>query len=131
MNKISKAIMFAGFGLSIGVSGISLAEKPSSDMSKAEYREMKKAHRAEHRDMHRHHRGKSMLKLVDTNEDGKVDLNEYLTHAEARFNKLDLDANGYVTTDEAKDAMKKMRKEHKKMRKEMHDNHKKNKEKAE
>jgi len=75
--------------------------------------------------MRRAHRAESMLLRVDTNKDGQVDLNEYLAHAQERFNKLDADANGFVTQDEAKESMKSMREEHRERRKKMREERRK------
>jgi len=77
---------------------------------------------AEDRSERYHHRGgrgkrvKAMLKRVDTNQDGKVDLNEFLANAEARFQKMDLDSDGYVTAEERREVGKKMREKHREMR---------------
>lgn len=52
-----------------------------------------------------------MMERVDTNEDGQIDLNEFLTHSEQRFQKMDLNSNGYVTPEEARESHKQMREE--------------------
>ena len=54
---------------------------------------------------------------VDVNEDGKIDLNEYLSHAEQRFNLMDADSDGFVTPEEQTQAHEKMREEFKQRRK--------------
>lgn len=60
-----------------------------------------------------------MLKRVDTNEDGKIDLSEYLANAEQRFQSMDLDNDGFVTSEEHAEAGKVMRAKHREMRKKM------------
>lgn len=68
----------------------------------------------------KHYRGKSaakMLKKVDTNQDGNVDLTEYLAHAEQRFQKMDLNSDGLLTLEEGRESHKAMRKKHKAERK--------------
>ena len=55
---------------------------------------------------------------VDTNGDGQIDLNEYLTHAEQRFNKTDANADGFITSEEQTEAHKNMRAEFKQRREE-------------
>lgn len=67
-----------------------------------------------------HHHQKSpqrMLKKVDVNQDGKVDLNEFLAHAEQRFTKMDLNSDGFLTLEEGREAHKQMRTKHKAERK--------------
>jgi len=58
-----------------------------------------------------------MFSKVDGNEDGQVDLNEFLAHSEQRFQRMDLNGDGYVTLVEAKDAHKAMRKEYREAKK--------------
>jgi len=61
-------------------------------------------------------KGRAMLERVDTNKDGKVDLNEFLANAESRFQKMDLDSDGYVTPEERREVGDKMREKHREMR---------------
>ena len=78
--------------------------------------ELHKQHRAQSKEMKAEHRAKratQRMQMVDTNKDGKLDLTEYLQNAEQRFSDMDLDSDGYVTTDEAGDWRKEMRSEHK------------------
>ena len=49
--------------------------------------------------------------------DGQIDLNEYLASAEARFSRMDLNEDGYLTQDEHREYAKQMRAKHKEMRK--------------
>ena len=109
--------------LAIGAVGVSFADDHADEESRKAYREMKREHKKEMREMRRAHHAGKMLEKVDANQDGKVDLDEYLAHAQERFNRLDLDANGYVTKEEAQEAMKKMRKEHKERYKEKRKKH--------
>ena len=86
-------------------------------------------HRGHHREMMKNmkkHRGKEMdgrLLKLDTNNDGKVDLNEFLSHSEQRFHEMDINDDQFVTPDEARQKHQMMRQEHKKMREKMHEGH--------
>lgn len=73
--------------------------------------------RTQMRDRKGHDSGMRMHDRLDTNEDGKVDLDEFLSHAKSRFNKMDTDADQFVTDEEAKLHHKGMRLKHEKMRK--------------
>jgi len=53
-----------------------------------------------------------MLKKIDVNKDGQVDLNEYLAHAEQRFQSMDINGNGSVTPEELREWGKDMRIKH-------------------
>lgn len=86
------------------------------DQARQEIRELKREHKRQQRELRRNHRAEKMLVGVDTNKDGQVDLNEYLAHAEERFNKLDADSNGLLSVEEAKESMKKLRAEHREKR---------------
>ena len=77
------------------------AETPRFERAK-EFRKQRSAER----------RAKKMER-VDTNGDGQVDLTEYLTHAEERFNSIDENADGYITTEEQTAAHQLMREEFK------------------
>lgn len=57
-----------------------------------------------------------MFDRTDTNQDGQIELSEFLAHAEARFQRMDIDSNGYVTAEESREAGKKMREKHREMR---------------
>lgn len=50
-----------------------------------------------------------MFEQHDTNGDGVVSKSEFLAKAEERFAKMDLDGNGEVSKEEAKNARKAMR----------------------
>lgn len=68
------------------------------------------------------HKGKGkriakMMKRVDTNEDGQIDLNEFLAHSEQRFQNMDLNSDGYVTPEEARESHKAMREKFREERK--------------
>ena len=43
------------------------------------------------------------IKKEDTSGDGQIDLGEYLIAAEARFNKLDHNSDGYVSKEELRE----------------------------
>ena len=129
MNNLSKISLAVTLGLStLLVATGSFADEKSSEYEAMEdrkaFRELKREHRQEMKEMRRAHHAGKMLKKVDANQDGKVDLDEYLAHAQERFNKLDLDGSGFVTLEEAQEAMQKMREEHKARRKEMREKYK-------
>lgn len=78
-----------------------------------ERKEMRKRHRAERDEMKQARR----MKKIDTNEDGKLDLNEYLANAQERFNAMDQDQDGFVTSEEASAWRVEMMSKHKEARK--------------
>ncbi len=62
-----------------------------------------------HKDKHRKRMAKLMMKRIDTNNDGKIDFNEFITHSEQRFQTMDINSDGYVTPEEARAGHKLMR----------------------
>ena len=58
------------------------------------------------------------LERIDTSGDGKIDLSEYLTSSEKRFNSTDLNSDGYITAEEMKEWSKNARAEIRQARKE-------------
>lgn len=58
-----------------------------------------------------------MFDKVDANQDGQVELSEFLANAESRFKTMDLNQDGYVTKDEGQEAHKAMREKRKAKRK--------------
>lgn len=70
---------------------------------------------------------KQMFESTDINQDGQLDLSEFLAHAELRFKSMDLNQDGYVTRDEGRDAHRQMREKrkqaHKEKRKERRKSH--------
>lgn len=122
MTVLTKYVSMAVLSvLSIGAVSIVYAQESGVELEqdRQEFRELKREHKRQERELRRTHKAKKMLLGVDKNKDGQVDLNEYLTHAQERFNKLDLDGNGFVTPSEAKDSMRQLREEHKERRKAM------------
>lgn len=88
------------------------------DIEKIEqHKAMHKEKRAQVRDHRGQHSAMRMHDRLDTNEDGKVDLNEFLSHAESRFHEMDTDSDQFVTDEEAKQHHKNMRKKQKVMKK--------------
>jgi hypothetical protein len=85
------------------------AENDDERVHRSELRKERKAMKAEHRAK----RVTKRMQMVDTNKDGKLDLNEYLQNAEQRFTDMDLDSDGYVTIEESSEWRKSMRSEHK------------------
>ncbi|MBL4674007.1 MAG: hypothetical protein JKX81_17225 [Arenicella sp.] len=57
-----------------------------------------------------------MFDRTDANQDGQLELSEFLAHAEARFQKMDIDSNGYVTPEESREVGREMREKHRQMR---------------
>lgn len=91
-------------------------------------------HPRHHKKMHRHNPGEQAdraIKRIDTNDDGKVDLNEYLSHTEQRFKQADINSDGYVTSEEMRETIKAMRKKHRKAMKEARKAYKESKQAAE
>lgn len=54
------------------------------------------------------HKGK-MFEKMDTNNDGVITKDEFMSKHEQKFNEMDADNNGEVTREEAKAAMEKWR----------------------
>lgn len=102
--------------LTLSVGGVSYAahHEDSEASSKHDEKDVKHAHKKgkKHKHMKRKHHAR--WARTDANEDGQVDLNEYLAAAEERFNKMDLNSDGVVTKKEMKEGHHKMRSEHKK-----------------
>lgn len=59
------------------------------------------------------------LRVIDTDEDGQVSVEEYMAHAQQRFEDLDIDGNNFVTSEEAKEAAEIMREKQKEARSEL------------
>ncbi len=51
-------------------------------------------------------KGGKIFEKHDTNGDGSISKDEFLTHATERFEKMDADGNGEVSKEEAKSAHK-------------------------
>ena len=104
---------------------VSLVSAEEQDTS-AESESYEHGHRHEMRKKFKKRHEKFMverMKKIDSNGDGNVDLQEYLTHAEQRFNEMDINGDQSVTADEAREAHKMMRKKHHKAFKEAHKEH--------
>lgn len=67
---------------------------------------------------------KYMLERVDSNEDGKIELSEYLANAEERFKNMDIDGDGFVTSEEHKESIKLMREKHRAAKKKLREERK-------
>jgi len=108
--------------ISLAASSISIAQESSTDdadeqVSQPNY-ERGDGERKYHKRRHYKRMAKLMLKRLDTNKDGKVDLNEYLQNSEQRFQTMDINSDGYVTPEEARESHKLMREKFKKMHEE-------------
>lgn len=118
-----KNILLSGIlsALVVASGACAQASEEMSEGEVAEHREELREHRKEHHKERRKARMEKkvdrMYEEVDTNQDGELDLNEYLANAEARFNKMDVDGNGRVTKEEGQQAMAEMRKKIKERRK--------------
>ena len=107
MTKLRFSILFLLlFG---GFTTISMAQETEQGAPQA-IDQKKQMHRIARR-MHM-----KMLQEVDSNKDGQIDLNEYLAHAENRFQKMDLDQNGFISKDEQREFAKSMREQIKERR---------------
>lgn len=93
-------------------------ENAEAERAKNHEKERHGKRQMKHKRMHEY-----MLMRVDSNEDGKVDLNEYLANAEQRFQNMDSNKDGFVTMEEHKEAGKAMREKHREMRKKMREEH--------
>lgn len=74
-----------------------------------------------HHKKHKKHHAKMIkrrLQKIDSNDDGQIDLSEYLANAEQRFHSMDADSNGLVTAQEMREWGKSIRKKHREARKE-------------
>ena len=112
------AILFAALSLNMSVAHETQGHSPENaeGSSNAEGSAKEHKHGKRHHSRGGHHRDKihkMMMSKADTNEDGKVDLNEYLQNAQQRFESMDGDADGFVTGDEMREAGKAMRQKHK------------------
>ena len=59
--------------------------------------------------MKMHHKQRmDHLSSLDKNDDGKVDLEEYLSNSKERFSNMDINGDGFVTSEEAREARKLM-----------------------
>ncbi len=126
-NHTKRALISVLTSAILSISSVSSADDSGPDLKierdgkefRDKMRELNREHRRERREMLNAHRQQAMLERVDSNKDGQIDLNEYLSHAEQRFAKLDVDGNGVVTQEEAQESMQKMREEHLAKRKAM------------
>ena len=87
-------------------------ENESSDEKSEEKKEFHKKMRNHYKSKRHDRMSKMMLEKIDTNEDGKVDLKEYMDHAEQRFKSSDINDDGFLTPEEGKAAAQQMREKH-------------------
>jgi Ca2+-binding EF-hand superfamily protein len=103
--------------LSVGTAAAQDSDQDAHD-AKHDQHQGKMMHKM--RKHHKQHVKERILKM-DTNGDGKIDLGEYMSNAENRFNEMDADGDQYVTPDEAREMHRNMRKRHQDQRSKMHD----------
>jgi hypothetical protein len=122
---------FVAMLVAIGATGFAQADE--FEVQKDGVEEQVMDHKGKHKKMRKHmgEKVKQHMEQIDTNEDGKIDLNEYLTNAEQRFNDMDIDGDNYVTGKEARKHHKELRKEHMHARKKHHKERQKHREQAE
>lgn len=58
-----------------------------------------------------------IFERADANQDGQLELSEFLMSAEQRFKAMDLNQDGYVTKEEGRDAHRQLREKRKAKRK--------------
>lgn len=127
--NINTLVLFLVFSTMVFVtSGVAQAQESSGDgdspkirahqMSDEDRKEMRKKFRQHRKGKHR-----ERIEELDTNQDDKVDLGEFLANAEKRFNELDANSDGYVTKEEARSKHRELRQKHKEMRKKMMEKH--------
>ncbi|MFT6408590.1 MAG: Ca2+-binding EF-hand superfamily protein [Arenicella sp.] len=66
---------------------------------------------------HKQDKAAKMFDRTDANQDGQLELAEFLAHAEQRFKAMDLNQDGYVSKEEGRDAHRQMREKRKQDRK--------------
>lgn len=117
LGNIMKLTLLASTLAAMLTFNVSLAHNHKEHADSAHTGESAKKHTQGKRHHHKgHHRDKihhMMMSKADSNEDGKVDLNEYLENAQQRFESMDGDSDGFVTGEEMRAAGKAMRKKHK------------------
>ena len=103
-----------GVGLTASLAMLISGAAVAQDMPASEEPSMEDRHHEMIKKMHRHRAEmeQKKLKKIDTNGDGKVDLDEFLRNGEERFKEMDEDGDGYVTAEEARVAHRAMRKKH-------------------
>lgn len=103
------SMLFSGF--------IYAHDKPATD-SAAEPSDRGRHHQRHEGEKGGHHEkmAEMMMTKIDTNGDGQVDLNEFLSHSEERFHAMDINSDGYVTDDERRQSHKIMREKHQQAR---------------
>ncbi|MFT6033100.1 MAG: Ca2+-binding EF-hand superfamily protein [Arenicella sp.] len=69
---------------------------------------------------HKQGKAEAMFDQTDANQDGQLELTEFLAHAEQRFKSMDLNQDGYVNKEEGRDAHRQMREKRKQERKQYH-----------
>lgn len=95
--------------LLIGVSTVNAQDEASDEKGsmKAEH-EFHRGEMMAKMKMRHKQKAKEHYKSLDTNNDGKVDLEEYLRSSKERFSMMDINEDGFVTSEEAREARKNM-----------------------
>ena len=126
--KMTLQRLFA-IALLVGVSTVNAQDE--TDKEKGSMHAEHEFHRGEmmaKMKMHHKQRVKDHLSSLDKNDDGKVDLQEYLSSAEERFNKMDVNGDNFVTSEEAREAHQHMREKHRSGRQKHHTERRNNEE---
>jgi len=118
IRNIITTIMSAGIAMFV-LSATANAEETDDGMNTQEHTQHHKQMKHKMMKRHRKHVDQRILKM-DSNGDGKIDLDEYLAHAEKNFSEMDADGDKFVTPEEARQRHQQMRKRHQEGRKEMH-----------
>lgn len=110
---------------------VSAQDEPAATQADEQVSEGKRPHRKHMHEQMKRMRGEHMLQRADTNEDGQIDLAEFLRNAEQRFADMDQNSDGYVTREEMQQTHKDMRKRHHKAMKEARKAYKKSQQESE
>ncbi len=110
MTKVQNNFAYS-LTLALCFMGISLSTQAHNHGGDADV--AKQPNKMEHR-MHERHKKMEdfMLAKVDTNQDGNIDENEFMTNAKERFDLMDANGDGVVTPEERQEASRAMREKH-------------------
>jgi len=110
-----KSLLLTSLLAAVFVSGAALAGNHGEEGAKSEdgsERHGKHGKHGRHMGPGHRPRGEMVIKKIDENGDGQVDLEEYMNHHRERFAEMDLNGDNLVTSEEAREAGKAMREKH-------------------